>query len=1053
MNAKSLVDEIKLCLKNGAPQQDVGRLSGEYVTAVDEASSRLQRCVDFIRQGKESTALQEAQFAPPLMDVLEAFSFPQQKNWSEELTKAGMIAPAPFDGKHISMMGELFAKPIDGTDPLYSDLAHAMRTKDLPKALNVLRIIRRKNPSDSNAASQIAKIEKGIQNEKIAELARLAREKNEGWFADAMSAFNSEPWENQPEGAEWSEAMAYDESLRREACLTRCKSMIENLLATRKNGSWKDAVGPLAQIDSLVSENGFGLQENLPSMPEHTYKGIVDLARKWIAKEKDKERKEAEDKGREDELKVVIRSIQDKEIGKKRKTSELRDDLAALTSVARDLEQAGQSLSEEDLKNFNRCLLKLREEIAKRQKSFRIMIATACVVAIAIAGVSFFFVSERLRWNEEFETLTGGLKSNQNPELLEKFLDSFEKKHPERSDEIEFAAEIKKGRASIVEARQFRDRFEERIQTFEENVKEATDLSSITQLQGEKNLLREDLNGLNPAYREQSGQALMGIELKWNDKRDEMQASISGLLASKMNETSDFAGKNLGFEQSPKSFKENLDNLNKLLVDLETESSKYSGVEGLGLTVGQKDILASLRNSYDQKKAAVASYEEAVAGIGSVDSVESLFATLDQIIASEFIGSAHYQAAKKSLLSRTLFSDSEARAFMPENPQKWSTIKDSITSNYKPDEITENEFVPINELKNEERLKEVYSTPLFSSAQMQRFDIKGESWAPVNKSPNGPVQWTIGNSFPVELEFQQGSGSGSYDLSQTAKIITGKGVGNQTFKSEWRGITRTFEKIEASVTVHGDVILGDPLTSGGSALSAESTYLHGQSSKVMATYSPPKVNSPPLRLLDSLKGEKIDPFVKCHIFMTVIKSMEIRPNEWGLKNNPSGKLSVQTHYEQLTKAVGSQDLISEWYGFLSSGKETELRKQLLGFFASEAKNSYFKEARFYEKFWSELLSAKFVYRGYCTFEDKWSQSVGSDDHAWGVGSKTNKLQIVRQNGKETVPYSPIMTLDKKFVDILAAARKHAGYESAKDANYQKIKKSLPYPFFYSLPNE
>ena len=61
-------------------------------------------------------------------------------------------------------------------------------------------------------------------------------------------------------------------------------------------------------------------------MPEHTYKGIIDLARKWIVKEKEKERKGVEDKGREDDLKVVVRSIQDKEIGRKRKTAELRDD-------------------------------------------------------------------------------------------------------------------------------------------------------------------------------------------------------------------------------------------------------------------------------------------------------------------------------------------------------------------------------------------------------------------------------------------------------------------------------------------------------------------------------------------------------------------------------------------------------------------------------------------------------------------------------------------------------------------------------------------------------
>ena len=53
----------------------------------------------------------------------------------------GLRVPSYFDDKHISMMCDLFSKEIDGTDPLYSELAHAMRQKDKDSALNVLRII------------------------------------------------------------------------------------------------------------------------------------------------------------------------------------------------------------------------------------------------------------------------------------------------------------------------------------------------------------------------------------------------------------------------------------------------------------------------------------------------------------------------------------------------------------------------------------------------------------------------------------------------------------------------------------------------------------------------------------------------------------------------------------------------------------------------------------------------------------------------------------------------------------------------------------------------
>ena len=59
-----------------------------------------------------------------------------EKSWDD--------ATAPVDSKQVAAMGKLFSEPIDGSDPLYSDLAHAMRTKDTEMALSILRLIRQK---------------------------------------------------------------------------------------------------------------------------------------------------------------------------------------------------------------------------------------------------------------------------------------------------------------------------------------------------------------------------------------------------------------------------------------------------------------------------------------------------------------------------------------------------------------------------------------------------------------------------------------------------------------------------------------------------------------------------------------------------------------------------------------------------------------------------------------------------------------------------------------------------------------------------------------------
>ena len=127
-----------------------------------------------------------------------------------------------------------------------------------------------------------------------------------------------------------------------------------------------------------------------------------------------------------------------------------------------------------------------------------------------------------------------------------------------------------------------------------------------------------------------------------------------------------------------------------------------------------------------------------------------------------------------------------------------------------------------------------------------------------------------------------------------------------------------------------------------------------------------------------------------------------------------------------------------------------MRKELGALFDEAAEVSYFKEARFYEKFWTELLSSSFRFEGFCKLDGEWSKEIPG--HAWGLSAEKKTIQVLRKNANEAIPYSPILSLDKEFADILNASRAHAGFENSKDINYVKLKKSLPYPFLF-LPED
>ena len=1052
MNVRSLIDEIKACLRNGSQENEVRRLGILYLEAHNQATRRLQHCIDLIREDKKSTALQEAMFSPPLMQVLEALSFPQQKQWSEALKRVGVVSPVQVDSKQLAMMGKLFSEPIDGSDPLYSDLAHAMRTKDAETALSILRLIRQKNPSDKNAVDQLVKIESSVQAKKIKNLLSQIKDGKDKEFSASFSDFEMEPWESSPEGLDWEEVKAHCHALRKAENLKRSKSMVLELVVLKQKNDWKNASELISQVDSVISANRFSLDENIDENQGESYKSSLESVRNWIGKEALKAKREEEDNIRENQLKTIVRSIQDKELGRKRKTEELRSDLAKLTSVGRDLEQVGQSLKEDDLKNFNRCLGKLRQEIDKRQKNFRKIVAASCVMITALAVGSFFLISERLRWNEQYQTLIDGLDNYKNAKVLEDFINSFIKKNPERIVEVEFETEINKARKLISEARSYNTDFGQRIQETLESLDDADDLNSIAVIQSRKKLLWEELNQVNIEYLNSRQDQLRELDLKWNIKRDDMQAKISSSISKQLADLSTFEASKLGQDQEAVSLDSNLKSFNLLLVNTETEAKKYSGIEGIGLTSGQKDILSSLRGTYEKKIVLLANHNKFVADLPKSDSVESLFTCLDAIVNAGISGSAEYNASRVILHSRNLFNDLEGRRFMPSAPQLWESSLDLISSTYFPQTILSKELNPFNDLFNDPRTINICSATFFSSDEFKRFDQSIDKWSQVEPESNRTI-WTVGREFPYTLTFKRGRvvGAGSYILEQKAKVISGGKVTEKIFKSEWEGITKEFEPAAKIIRAKGEFILGGNLNPDLAQISAETKYLYSSSSTFSEFYSSGKISSPSLKFFDLLKNEPLDPFFKTRLFLKIFEVCTFRPHEWGLKNNPVGNLSIENHYKRLKDIVGGKDLIEEWYKFLSTNEDTKLRKDLISFYEKQRKFSYFKEAKFYEKFWKELLASKFVFEGYCTLDDDWGESIA--DYSWGMGKESGTFQILRRKGKEAMPFTPIMRLDKKLSFTLTNSRAYAGFESDDEEHYKFIKKSLPYPFNFFRENE
>ena len=970
--------------------------------------------------------------------------FSRAAEWHEILKANGYNPPADLDSEHISLMRDLYTKPISGSDPLYQDLAHAMRTKNFDHALLVLRIIRGKNPSDSNAIDQVAKIETRIQGEKLKTLVQLARDDEEDGFSDMMGFFLNEPWENKPEGTMWEESVIYHDKLQRKRSLKHCKQMIESLIPLKKDNNSEEARALLSSIRNLQNEQKFILDEEIPGTEGKTYSGVLSESEEWSENEYRKRVRETEDKERLFKLKSIIRKIQDKEVGKKSKVPEMRNDLGELTSIARDLQEAKQSLEPEDLASFNKTLAKLRGDIAKKQRAFRFLVAGLCIALLAVSIPSLLHFAEKNKRESELAMLIDGVERYTNSEELNTFITTFEKTHPERKDEAEFRLEIEKAKMWVNDARAENEKFTDQLRDIERELKITNDFAKLRSLQNRKSLQRENLINLNQAFVDEQKERMLKIDLIWNEKRDFIQSEIAQEIFQSVEEANEFGTSQLEISLAPLELEENLGKLNAMLLVLESEISKYEGVDGVGLSVGQVDIVSALRTLYLKRKNLLIQYNAVLAEIDSAESVSTLLEFYENLMDTELVGSSTYQSTKAVLLLKTQFSDLSGKVFLPASfSLTWDELGSEKRTNYQVD-VLDLEMEPLRELYGDKRIQNVTSNTVYRTDGYESFSPQGDSdlWDIEDKKTPNEVIWTVGDLIEHKLEFKSGTGSGSYEVTQHADVIRGTGVQKENFTSEWRGISRAFKKIKNFVMAKGEIVVGGKLNPGRSKISTETKYLYDENSPLVQLFSPPKVNQPHLKFLDSLKSQNIDPFIKSLVFIRIMETMEARPEKWGLKNDPFGKLSISEDFHELRKMTAGLDLVGEWYRFLSTKQETPKRKELISFFNNSALISYWKEVKFLEKFWKTLLSSKFKFIGYA--KEEGVNESKQEGAVWGLSVTDQKLKLLSDG--EILQNSPLLRLSIELQYTLEEARLFAGMTGAEDKVYQKIKQNLPYPF-------
>jgi hypothetical protein len=103
-----------------------------------------------IEAGQFLQALQLAETAPPLMDLITLLGFRQAAEWRNYCQAHQLPWSEPFYDKYIRLLNDAYSKGITGDHPFYRDYRRAVMENDDARAFSILRVIARLNPSDPN---------------------------------------------------------------------------------------------------------------------------------------------------------------------------------------------------------------------------------------------------------------------------------------------------------------------------------------------------------------------------------------------------------------------------------------------------------------------------------------------------------------------------------------------------------------------------------------------------------------------------------------------------------------------------------------------------------------------------------------------------------------------------------------------------------------------------------------------------------------------------------------------------------------------------------------
>lgn len=266
MNSLSnVIDQISNILKDRPASISPEVVAEQYQTACETVNSRLSRIETMLGNNSDIEALQVAEESPSLMRLVELLSFGDEVAWQEYCETNGHAVAPLIEFRKVDALAALYEKGLSPNHPLYRDYRAAIRSRDDDKALELLSIISRLNPSDTNAVKEIHRLgRKGT----IVELERLKTCLDAGSDEELVAIMAKievmAPDDEHQTRPEWKTALSRRRAYEKRMGRRKMGEIIELAEDNLTPDSWRTAAAYEAEILQLGGEHGFPSEDRFP---------------------------------------------------------------------------------------------------------------------------------------------------------------------------------------------------------------------------------------------------------------------------------------------------------------------------------------------------------------------------------------------------------------------------------------------------------------------------------------------------------------------------------------------------------------------------------------------------------------------------------------------------------------------------------------------------------------------------------------------------------------------------------------------------------------------